>query len=282
MEQIMICGRQKFMGGEIPIVAGGFGAGKKCVSDKTIAEIHDTAEREIRRRITENIRRFKENIDFIDLKQRVGESHTLDLLQDLGYAKQSITQAEHIYLLSERGYAKLIKIMDTDLAWEIHDKLMGEYFELRDREDVSLAQKAFGTPFLLCLQGVKFVADDLRIAESSRLMMYNGAFREFGLPTSFLPKYEDNGSRERCSATELLRRNHCGVSAVKFNEMLLNAGFLQIKERDSSKGIKKTFKSLTEKGLKYGVNLISDKNQKESQPYYYADTFMELFGIVSQ
>lgn len=58
MEQIMICGRQKFMGGEIPIVAGGFGAGKKCVSDKTIAEIHDTAEREIRRRITENIRRF--------------------------------------------------------------------------------------------------------------------------------------------------------------------------------------------------------------------------------
>ena len=119
MEQIMICGRQKFMGGEIPIVAGGFGAGKKCVSDKTIAEIHDTAEREIRRRITENIRRFKENIDFIDLKQRVGESHTLDLLQDLGYAKQSITQAEHIYLLSERGYAKLIKIMDTVLAQDV-------------------------------------------------------------------------------------------------------------------------------------------------------------------
>lgn len=281
MEQIMICGRQKFMGGEIPIVAGGFGSGKKCISDKTIAEIHDAAEREIRRRITENIRRFKENVDFIDLKQRVGESHTLDLLQDLGYAKQSITQAEHIYLLSERGYAKLIKIMDTDLAWEIHDKLIDEYFELRDRDDAASSQKEFSAPFLLCLQGVKFVADDLRIAESSRLMMYNGAFREFGLPTSFLPKYEDNGSRERCSATELLRRNHCGVSAVKFNEMLLNAGFLQIKERDSSKGIKKTFKSLTEKGLKYGVNLISDKNQKESQPYYYADTFMELFGIVS-
>ena len=46
------------MGGEIPIVAGGFGSGKKCISDKTIAEIHDAAEREIRRRITENIRRF--------------------------------------------------------------------------------------------------------------------------------------------------------------------------------------------------------------------------------
>ena len=43
---------------------------------------------------------------WIDLKG-VGESHTL---ASLGYTKQSIIQAEHIYLLSERGYAKLIKI----------------------------------------------------------------------------------------------------------------------------------------------------------------------------
>lgn len=65
--------------------------------------------------------------------KHVGDTDTLELLQKLGYAKQSITQAEHIYLLSERGYAKLIKIMDTDLAWEIHDKLIDEYFELREK-----------------------------------------------------------------------------------------------------------------------------------------------------
>lgn len=39
-----------------------------------------------------------------------------DLLKNLDFTKQQIVQAEHIYLLSERGYAKLIKIMDTDLA----------------------------------------------------------------------------------------------------------------------------------------------------------------------
>lgn len=44
-----------------------------------------------------------------------------------------ISKSEHIYILSERGYAKLIKIMDTDLAWVIHDKLIDEYFELRER-----------------------------------------------------------------------------------------------------------------------------------------------------
>lgn len=134
MNEITVTGKQNFMGLDIPVVLGGFGEGKKCISDKTIAEIHSQPEREIRRRITDNITRFREDIDVIDLKKRVGESHTLELLLSLGYAKQSITQAEHIYILSERGYAKLIKIMDTDLAWEVHDKLIDEYFELRDEK----------------------------------------------------------------------------------------------------------------------------------------------------
>lgn len=125
-------GKQDFMGKKIPVVLGGFGAGKKCLSDKTIAEIHNMREPDVRRRITDNIKRFKENTDFIDLKKGVHQTHTLEILHNLGYSKQSITQAEHIYILSERGYARLIKIMDTDLAWEIHDKLIDEYFELRD------------------------------------------------------------------------------------------------------------------------------------------------------
>ncbi|MCI9079875.1 MAG: hypothetical protein HFH68_13325 [Lachnospiraceae bacterium] len=62
--------------------------------------------------------------------------------------------------------------------------------------------------FLMCLQGIKFLADDLKIAKSSRLFMYNNTFKEFGLPVSFLPHYEDNGSRERYCATVLLERNN--------------------------------------------------------------------------
>lgn len=143
-------------------------------------------------------------------------------------------------------------------------------------KDVGVVQSAF----ILCLQGVKFVADDLKVSESSKLLMYNGAFEEFGLPTSFLPKYEDNGSRERCSATCLLKRYGCNMSATKFNQLLLKKGYLEERERLSSNGKTKKFKALTEKGLEYGANLISEKNQKEVQPYYYEDTFMELFEFV--
>lgn len=121
MNEMIVSGTQKFMGKEIPVVLGGFGADKKCISDKTIAEIHNQPVSEIRRRINDNISRFKENIDFIDLKNVMGESHN-NFILDLGYTQMQISKAEHIYLLSERGYAKLIKIMDTDLAWEIHDR----------------------------------------------------------------------------------------------------------------------------------------------------------------
>ena len=124
---IDVRGTQEFMGKEIPVIEGGFGEGKRCLTDKTIAEIHSQPVGEIRKSINRNIKRFKEHIDYLDLQR----SDMVTTLLNLGYSKQSITQAEHIYLLSERGYAKLIKIMDTDLAWEIHDKLIDEYFTMR-------------------------------------------------------------------------------------------------------------------------------------------------------
>lgn len=133
MNEIKITGKQNFMGLDIPVALGGFGEGKKCVSDKTIAEIHGQPVTEIRRRISDNIKRFVEGTDLFDLKKVMGESHN-NLLFELGYTQMQISKAEHVYILSERGYAKLIKIMDTDLAWEVHDKLIDEYFELRDEK----------------------------------------------------------------------------------------------------------------------------------------------------
>lgn len=128
---IDVKGTQEFMGKEIPVVEGGFGEGKRCLTDKTIAEIHGMQPKNVRARITDNLKRFKEDVDYIDLKVAYDTSNNLELLQSLGYSKMQISKAEHIYLLSERGYAKLIKIMDTDLAWDIHDKLIDEYFAMR-------------------------------------------------------------------------------------------------------------------------------------------------------
>lgn len=130
MNELTIRGTQPFMGKEIPVVLGGFGRDKKCISDKTIAEIHGMEVKHVRELINRNISRFHKEVDYVDAKVVVQNDY--NLLFDMGYSQMQISKAEHIYILSERGYAKLIKIMDTDLAWEIHDKLIDEYFELRD------------------------------------------------------------------------------------------------------------------------------------------------------
>lgn len=138
MNQLLIRGTQKFSGKEIPVVLGGFGQDKKCMSDKTISEIHNITTSDVRKMIGRNISRFKEMMDFIDFKSSSSDD---DLLKTLGYSKQQITQAEHIYILSERGYAKLIKIMDSDLAWEIHDKLIDEYFQYKEKASKQVSNR---------------------------------------------------------------------------------------------------------------------------------------------
>lgn len=137
--KLMITGKQEFLNIEIPIIEGGFGEDKRCLTDKTISEIHNIQIKHIRELITRNIKRFKKGIDLIDLKVVVPNDY--NLIQDLGYSNMQISKSKNIFILSERGYAKLIKIMDTDLAWEIHDKLVDDYFMIKDILSKELSNK---------------------------------------------------------------------------------------------------------------------------------------------
>ena len=129
-------GTQEFLGKEIPVIYGGFGSNQKVVLAKTIAEIHGVNVGNINQRINENRTRFKNDVDIIDLK--IG--YTSDVLLNLGFNQSQINASKNIYLLSERGYAKLIKIMDSDLAWDIHDQLMDEYFSMREEKSKPVSQ----------------------------------------------------------------------------------------------------------------------------------------------
>ena len=124
---LKVVGKSEFMGKELPIIEGGFGDNCRILTDKQISEIHDMENKNVRARIKDNILRFKEGIDFIDIKG----AYDTSTLESFGYSKQSISQSSNIFILSERGYSKLIKIMDTDLSWEIMDKMIDEYFTMR-------------------------------------------------------------------------------------------------------------------------------------------------------
>ena len=118
-------------------IEGGFGENKKCILAKDIAKIHNRELYHINELINGNINKFKFNIDIIEL---LGIGFDDTKLKELGFSQQAINsykglrnkgKVAGIYLLSERGYAKLLKFMDDDLSYDLYEQLLDNYFRLR-------------------------------------------------------------------------------------------------------------------------------------------------------
>lgn len=145
------------------------------------------------------------------------------------------------------------------------------------------ANQQLQIPFPDIVQSIQIIANDLKVNDASKIIMYTTLYKDYNLPTNFLPKYEFNGNRDMKPATELLKRFNLKLSAKAFNNLMIANGYLEERTRNSRADITKVkkYKALTEKGLKYGENAVCVQCQKETQPLYYADTFEELFDIVS-
>jgi len=131
------------------------------------------------------------------------------------------------------------------------------------------------------LIGARICADMLNFSEASRLEMIHTIYENNNVPTVALPEYTP-AVRITASAPDLLKENGCGLSAVAFNKLMLANGLLEERERTASKGRIKKFKALTEAGLKYGQNDASKHNPRAVHPHYFADTFMDLFHLITQ
>lgn len=122
----------------------------------------------------------------------------------------------------------------------------------------------------------------LSMSDISYLGCASKLHKSLGISTDMLPEYVEN-VRVTFSATDLLKKNKCGIGVRAFNKLMIEYGYLEIKTRTSTKHkdkIKK-FNSLTDAGLVYGQNNSSPSNPNEVQPRYFEDTFMEIFRIVS-
>jgi len=124
---------------------------------------------------------------------------------------------------------------------------------------------------------VEIAANVLRLPDSGRLKLLGDFNKQHGLSVP-LPGYADEPITE--SATELLKKYGVGIQAKTLNVLLLNYGFLEEKERPSSRGGFKTFKSLTVCGLEYGKNIISPNSPRETAPHYFPDKFDSLLEAV--
>lgn len=128
MNELKVLGQEKIGQYEFTGIEGGFGENKRAMLVKDIAAIHGKEVKEVNRLIKSNINRFKFGIDLLDLK-RVISNH---LFSEYGFTKAQWGNANNIYMLSERGYAKLLKILEDDTAWDIYDELVDNYFNMRE------------------------------------------------------------------------------------------------------------------------------------------------------
>lgn len=125
--KLKVLGQEKIGQYEFTGIEGGFGEDKRAMLVRDIAVIHNLETRTVNQTINRNIKRFKNGIDILDLKQITRS----DVFSEYGFNKAQWGNANNIYMLSERGYAKLLKILEDDKAWDIYDELVDNYFNMR-------------------------------------------------------------------------------------------------------------------------------------------------------
>lgn len=131
----------------------------------------------------------------------------------------------------------------------------------------------------------------LRPAPSSQVAMLQHIGKRHALDTSFLPAYvvdaasdgPAGSSMPTASLTSLLKEHGITTNVVAYNALLRDLGMLEERTRASraSPGKTKHFWSITDKGLRYGKNLMHPSCPRQTQPHWYADRFAELHRIVT-
>lgn len=122
MSALQIKESKQINGKEIKVIEGGFGEEKRCLFAKQIAEIHSMELKHVNELINRNRKRFKDNIDIVDV---INNEDFKVVVENL-FLKGS-NRTKNIYALSERGYAKLVNIMKKDE--KIASIVLKEYFD---------------------------------------------------------------------------------------------------------------------------------------------------------
>ena len=131
MEKIKCLGLVAIGNMSIIGIRGGFGVNNLAILVKDVAKIHKKEVKNINKLINNNRERFADGVDILDLKlwfQMEPQSETNTTLKDMGLTPMEISKANNIYLLSERGYFKLIKLLDDNLSFDIYEQLLTDYF----------------------------------------------------------------------------------------------------------------------------------------------------------
>ncbi len=149
-------------------------------------------------------------------------------------------------------------------------------------------------PVMEAIQVSNMLADSLNLYGTSRTAMINAALKlkapEYlvlipaNAPRTMSGKLlgGEGNSLPAFAATSLLKKFRPNLSAVTFNKLAEDYGYLETRERPSSKheNVAKTYKSVTAKGLEFGYNLSNEFSKGSVNPVWFESTFEDLLDII--
>jgi len=251
--------------------------GVRVVTTETLAKGYGTDEANVRMNLRNNRGRFVEGVHVFTIEG--------DDLRDLRvnniYAQIS-SKTRNLTLWTEKGAARMSKIVDTDAAWDFFEQMEAAYFHpvqhLQNHGDLSAKVQ-------MHMMLNESAARMLNLPPSGKMLMLRKTFEHYGVPDT-LPVYsidslDGAGSSEATfSLTTLLKMSGVSRSATNVNKLLEKAGIIQKMKRPSSKGGEKEFWNVTEAGLRFGKNVTSERNPRETQPHFYKSQFGKLLSVL--
>ena len=98
---------------------------QRVVTFKMIDELHERPEGTAGRNFWKNKERFEKNKDYFEINQA-------DEIRRLGLERKQGGIPEKIYLITERGYLKIVKSLNDKLSWKVQDMLIDCYFKIKE------------------------------------------------------------------------------------------------------------------------------------------------------
>lgn len=268
VKSLQLVGKTTVCGIEVPKIAGGFGEDKMAMLAKSVAEIHGRKLIHVNEAINNNKNRFIDGVDVIDLK-RIDQT---DMFLNYGIlTKAEIGNANNIYLLSERGYAKLLKIFDDDMAWDKYEEIIDGYFRMRDEPLTMIPAYTGYLPILPIIQDEFGIAKVISEATGIKLGIANSIAinrieKRTGQPMEEYRKALPPAEHEtgKCTATELGIKIG-GLKPTDVNRRLAEAGlqyqntFTRVSKKTGKEKVEKEWR-LTDMGKKYAEEFPYNRN----------------------
>lgn len=232
-----------------------------------------------------------------EIAQLTGKEHKnvladiRDMLESLGQTSadfsanlpDSYGRLQPAYNLPKRETLILVSGYSTDLRARIIDRWQELEAKAAQPQPVALTQAEQDIRIAVLL------ADALNVAPSGRITMLGVALKHSAPHMlAALPAYAidaptqagaPQSSEPTASLTVLLKQHASGMSASSVNILLQRMGLLEQQTRQSTKGEIKRYWSITADGLKWGKNITSPTNPRETQPHWYKNTFGELLRL---